>query len=56
MHSSTYFTVFVNTSLPTILDTTGISDILKTKPWPGDDIMLKIDLIPFPSAGTRKES
>lgn len=52
---STYFTVLVNTSLPTSLDTTGISDIFKPKPWPAVDIMLEVDSVPFTSAGARNE-
>ena len=56
VHGSTYFTVLVNTSLPTSLDTTGISDIIKPKPWPAADITLKVDSIPFTSTGARNES
>lgn len=56
VHSSTYFTALVNTSLPTSLDTTGILDTIKPKPWPAVDIMLKVDSIPSTFTGARNEN
>jgi len=56
VHGSSYFTVLVNTSLPTSLGTSQTADIIKPKPWPTVDIMLKVDSIPFTTTGERNKS
>lgn len=56
VQGSTNFAILVNSDLPISLDTTGISDTTKPKPWSAVDVMLKGDSIPFTSAEARNEN